>query len=70
MADIGPDATGSNVPRAVLAARLAAVRAELTAVISAPYAFGCEGPHRRRRDIDILQTIAADARARLVEAAT
>jgi hypothetical protein len=50
------------------ASRLAAVRAEITAVISAPYAFGRAGPHRRRRDEYILQALAADIHARMCEA--
>lgn len=49
-----------------LASRLAAIRAQITAVISAPYAYGREGPHRRQRDEFILQVFAADLRARLV----
>jgi hypothetical protein len=52
------------------AARLAAIRAQISAVISAPYSYGPEGPHRRQRDEFILQGFAADAAARLLEAAT
>jgi hypothetical protein len=54
--------------QAQLASRLAAIRAELSTVISAPYAFGRAGPHRRRRDEDILRAFAADIAARLIEA--
>jgi hypothetical protein len=54
--------------RTVLAARLAAIRGEIIALTSAPYAFGREGPHRRRRDEDILRAFAADIHARLIEA--
>jgi hypothetical protein len=53
--------------RAVLAARLAAIRAQIQAVVSAPYAYGrLNGPHRRQRDFDILQGLAADIYSRLV----
>lgn len=50
------------------AAKLSAVRAEISALTSAPHGFGSAGPHRRRRDEDILQALAADTRARLIEA--
>jgi hypothetical protein len=56
--------------QAQLASRLAAVRAEISSVLAAPYGPGCAGPHRRRRDEYILQALAADIHARLIEART
>jgi hypothetical protein len=50
------------------AARFAAVRAQISFLHAAPYAYGLNGPHRRQRDEDILLTIAADIHARLIEA--
>jgi hypothetical protein len=50
------------------AARLAAVRAQISAVLSAPYSYGSVGPHRRQRDEQILQALAADIHARMIEA--
>ncbi len=51
------------------AARLAAIRAEISFLHAAPYAYGrLNGPHRRRRDELILQGFAADLNARMVEA--
>jgi hypothetical protein len=50
------------------AARLAAVRAQISFLHAAPYAYGLNGPHRRQRDEDILLSIAADINARLIEA--
>jgi hypothetical protein len=50
-----------------LASRLAAIRAEIRALLSAPYSYGTSGPHRRRRDEFILQAIAAAAYARWIE---
>ena len=70
MTEIEEGPTSGNVPRAVLAARLAAIRAEIRNVLAAPYGHGLAGPHRRRRDEAILQTLAADVHARLVEART
>ena len=52
------------------AARLAAIRAEISFLHAAPYSYGLNGPHRRRRDEDILLTIAADLNARMIEART
>jgi len=49
------------------AARFAAVRAQISFLHAAPYAYGLNGPHRRQRDEDILLTIAADIHARLIE---
>ena len=54
--------------RAQLAERLAAIRCEIRAVISAPGCFGGGAAQRRRRDEDILLTIAADLNARVIEA--
>jgi hypothetical protein len=70
---ITDDTTAFNAPRdgrsrTVLAARLAAIRAQISAVLAAPYAYGSAGPHRRRRDEDILQALAADVHARMIEA--
>jgi hypothetical protein len=52
--------------QADLSERLSAIRAQINELLSAPYAFGREGPHRRARDLDILRGFAADAFARLV----
>jgi hypothetical protein len=68
MQQIPQTALAGNVPRIVLAARLADIRAEIRAVLAAPYRHGFEGPHRRRRDEFILHVFAADVHARLVEA--
>jgi hypothetical protein len=51
----------------VLAARLKAIRAEISAVRAAPYGYGSAGPHRRQRDEYILQALAADIHARMCE---
>jgi hypothetical protein len=51
-----------------LAARLAGIRAEISALTSAPPVFGSVEPHRRRRDEDILRAFAADVHARLAKA--
>jgi hypothetical protein len=54
--------------QAHLAARLADIRAAISFLHAAPYSYGrLNGPHRRRRDEDIWQSIAADVHARLVE---
>jgi hypothetical protein len=53
------------------AVRLAAIRAEISFLHTAPYGYGLlNGPHRRQRDELILQGFAADLSARLVEAAS
>lgn len=51
-----------------LAERLAGIRAEITVLTSAPYQYGISGPHRRRRDVDILLSFGADLNARLIAA--
>jgi hypothetical protein len=61
---------GERRSRPALAARLKAVRAEISFLHAAPYSYGLNGPHRRRRDEDILLTIAADLNARMIEART
>jgi hypothetical protein len=72
MTDIEQGATGANAlrgrSRTVLAARLAAIRAQISAVLAAPYSYGIDGPHRRQRDEYILQALAADIHARMLEA--
>jgi hypothetical protein len=50
------------------AERLAEIRTEISALMAEPYRYGREGPSRRRRDEDILLTIAADLNARMLEA--
>jgi hypothetical protein len=60
--------TFSYARAARLAARLAAIRAQIAAVQAAPYRYGRAGPHRQRRDEDILLSLAADAHARMIEA--
>jgi hypothetical protein len=59
---------GSERRAAIYVARLDAIRAEISAVLAAPYGYGSAGPHRRRRDEQILQALAADIHARLIEA--
>ena len=54
--------------QAQLAARLAGVRAQINAVISAPGCFGGGVAQRRKRDEDILLSIAADLNARMIDA--
>jgi hypothetical protein len=49
-------------------ARLAAIQAAINGVRGAPYEFGQHGPHRKRRDEDILLSFAADIHARMIEA--
>ena len=72
MTEIEPGPTSGNVPkgrsRVELAARLAGVRSQINAVISAPGCFGGGVAQRRRRDVDILSAIAADLSARMLEA--
>lgn len=71
MTDISENSVPDKIPLAAqsdLASRLADIRAELAATIRAPYAFGREGPHRRKRDVDILSSIAADLNARIEHA--
>jgi hypothetical protein len=76
MTDLERDPLPINAPRdgrsqSALAARLAGIRAEIRAVVSAPYSYGrLNGPHRRRRDELILQGLAADTYARITQAAS
>jgi hypothetical protein len=56
--------------RPALAARLKSIRAQINAVWAAPYGHGRNGPHRRQRDEYILQALAADIHARMIEART
>jgi hypothetical protein len=59
--------SGTERRAEIYAARLKAVRAQISAVLAAPYGYGSAGPHRRRRDEYILQALAADIHARLIE---
>lgn len=66
-----PDNSASEPAAAThhhLAERLAAIRAEISAIMAAPYGYGSAGPHRRRRDEFLLHVFAADTHARMIEA--
>jgi hypothetical protein len=76
MTDVEQDTPAANAlhkgrSRAVLAARLGGIRAQISFLHTLPYGYGrLNGPHRRQRDELILQGFAADLSARMVEAAS